>query len=121
MVNIITNINMIDFNLSEGSPLLNNDISLILQQVDLLFSTTPREVLGDEEFGTQYDKYLYNLQLSGDNLKQIAYRDISSLELFGFTPEVEVYLLQGTEQDIAIIEITLTRQEEVYKKTYKIS
>lgn len=121
MVNIITNINMVDFNLSSGEPMKYKDIDLILQQVDLLFGTASREVFNDETFGTQYDKYLYNLQISGEGLKQMALSDINTLQLFGFTPTVEVYLLQGTEQDIALIEITLTRYDETYKKTYKIS
>ena len=46
--------------------------------------------------------------------------DLNSLELFNFTPQVEVYLLQGTEQDIVLIDITLKRDYEVYNKTYKI-
>jgi hypothetical protein len=41
--------------------------------------------------------------------------------MFGFTPTVEVYLLQGSEQDIALINIGLTRDGEIYEKTYKIS
>lgn len=112
---------MIDFNLEQGAPYKNNDIDLIIQQTDLLFGTIQRDVLGDEEYGTQYDYYLYNLQISSDGLKDIVLSDINSLELFGFQPEVNVYLLQGTEQDIALIEIILTRYEETYKKTYKIS
>ncbi len=112
---------MIDFNLSEGSPINSRDIDLIIQQIDLLFDTNARDVLNDEEFGTQYDKYLYNLQINGEGLRQMALSDILSLDLFGFEPSVEVYLLQGSEQDIAIIDITLTRDDEKYKKTYKIS
>lgn len=112
---------MIDFNLDEGAPIKINDVELILSQIDILFDTVPKEVLGDEEFGSQYDKYLYNMQINGDSLKQIVLSDISSLELFGYTPNVEVYLLQGTEQDIAIIDITLSKYDEKYKKTYKIS
>lgn len=112
---------MMDFNLNEGSPIKSNDVDLIIQQVDLLFGTVSREVLDDETFGTQYDKYLYNLQINGDGLKQMVLSDINSLQLFGFTPTVNVYLLQGTEQDIALIEIILERYNESYKKIYKIS
>lgn len=112
---------MIDFNLKQGNPICKSEVDLIYQQMDLLFGTVSREVLGAETFGTQYDDYLYNLQISEEGLKQVVLSDVRSLELFGFTPSVEVYLLQGTEQDIALIEITLTKYEETYKKTYKIS
>ena len=52
---------MIDFNLNKGKAILNNDVDLILQQIDMLFDTTPNEVLGFEDYGTKYDYYLYNL------------------------------------------------------------
>ena len=48
---------MVDFNIDAGSPLKNGDIELLLQQIDILFDTYPKEVLGSEDFGTQYDDY----------------------------------------------------------------
>lgn len=112
---------MVDFNLDEGTPIKNNDISLILQQIDILFDTKEKEVLGYEDFGTKYDTYLYDLRLTNDELKQEVLSDLQTLTLFGFTPEVEVYLLQGSEQDIALIDIILTREDENYRRTYKIA
>lgn len=111
---------MIDFNLDEGSPVKSRDIDLIIQQIDILFDTIPDEVLG-EDFGTRYDLYLYKLRLSTNELKNQVLSDINSLQLFDFIPKVEVYLLQGTEQDIALIQITLTREMEEYEKIYKIT
>lgn len=112
---------MVDFNIDAGSPLKNGDIELLLQQIDILFDTYPKEVLGSEDFGTQYDDYLYRLKLSAANIKQRVISDISSLELFDFVPNVEVHLLQGTEKDIVLIDINLIRGEEKYNRTYKIS
>lgn len=114
---------MVDFSLYKrsGKSTINTEVDLIIQQVDLLFDTSPTEVLGDEYFGTQYDKYLYDVKLSADNLKNIIYSDISQLNLMGWTFDVEVYLLQGTEQDIALIQITFMKGIESIKKTYKIS
>lgn len=112
---------MIDFNLDPGVPIKNNDVSLLLQQIDILFDTTPKEVLGFENFGTKYDYYLYQLKLNNSDIQQEVLDDLNSLNLLGFTPNVEVYLLQGTEQDIALIEITLTRDDENYQRIYKIS
>jgi hypothetical protein len=112
---------MIDFSLNHNKSSLNGDIELLLQQIDILFDTDKKEVLGDEDFGTQYDKYLYNLKISNEGLKHVVLDDLSKIEMFGFTPTVEVYLLQGSEQDIALINIGLTRDGEIYEKTYKIS
>lgn len=113
---------MIDFNLkNDERVILNNDIDLIFQQIDILFDTTPTNVLGFEEYGTTYDRFLYDLKLSPGEIQSQVYSDINSMELFGFVPYVEVYLLQGSEQDIALIDIELKRDLEYYKKTYKIS
>ena len=78
-------------------------------------------MLGDENFGTNYDKYLYDTRLSADNLKTIVEQDLRELNLMGWKYDVEVYLLQGTQEDIAIINITFTKGIETVQKTYKIS
>ena len=39
----------------------------------------------------------------------------------GFAPDVEEYLIQGTEHDIALVNISLTRDDEYYQKIYKIN
>lgn len=112
---------MIDFCLDEfGGPIQNDDISILLQQIDLLFDTKPKEVLGQETFGTKYDTYLYNLKISNSALRQVVLQDLYSLDLMGFEPEVEIHLLQGTEKDIVLIDITLTRDDEYYQQIYKI-
>lgn len=111
---------MIDFSLDEYGA-INDEIKLIIQQIDILFETSPNEVFGSEDFGTQYDRYLHELNISNEGLRQEVLSDINSLELFGFEPEVEVYLLQGSERDIAVVNIILSRDTDVYTKTYKIS
>lgn len=112
---------MIDFNLNAGSPILNSDIELILQQIDILFDTKPKEVIGDEDFGSRYDEYLYRLRVSNSALEQTVKQDLDRLNLFGFTANVSVHFLYGTEQDIALIEIDLNRDGESYQQIYKIS
>lgn len=111
---------MIDFNIDEGTPIKNRDIDLVLQQIEILLDTTPDDVLG-EDFGTQYDSYLYKLKMSADDIKTRVRSDIYSLNLLGFTPKVDAYLLQGSEQDIALIKIELVRDYEKYEKIYKIT
>lgn len=110
-----------DFNIKDGKPLITNDVEIILQQIDLLFDTSPREILGDVTFGTEYDRYLYDLKVSNESLKSRIYSDLSSIDMMGFTPTVEVYMFQGTERDIALIDIELTKDYNTYRKTYKIS
>lgn len=112
---------MIDFNIDLGSPIKDRDIDLILQQIDILFDTIPGEVLGDTNFGSVYDRYLYNLQVSNIGISNQIMSDLGSLELFGFTPDVQVYFLEGSENDIIMIKIILTRDREIYEKIYKVT
>ena len=112
---------MVDFSLKRGSASCKSDIDLILQQIDILFDTTPTEVFGEEEYGTAYDRYLHQLKISNEALKQEVLSDLGNIQLFGYMPTVDVYLLQGTEDDIALIDIHLSRDDETYNKTYKIS
>ena len=119
---------MIDFNLYDD-PIQENEIDLIKQQIDLLFDTNPKEVLGSPEFGSQYDRYLYNFNISNESLKMKVLSDINTLELFGYIPEVDVYMLQGTADDIAIINISFydkqylnaSHDDIIFEKTYKIT
>jgi hypothetical protein len=112
---------MIDFDLKNNKPVQNNDIYLVLQQIDILFDTVPGELFGDLGFGTEYDHYMYNFNIDNSGLENMILDDLRRLDLLGFSPRVEVMFLQGTEQDIALINITLTRNEVEYKKSYKIS
>ena len=112
---------MVDFNLNEGDPLITNDIDCIIQQIDILFDTTQGDLLGDITYGTDYAYLLYDLKMSADGLRDHMMNDLNKLDLMGFTPEINVYLMQGTERDIALIQVDLRRYSEKYTKTYKIT
>lgn len=113
---------MVDFCIYEkgGHASLKYEIDLIIQQVDLLFDTTPTEVLGQLDFGTKYDEYLYNLRFSAENMKSKVESDLRQLTLFGWTYNVDVYLLDGTERDIIVIDIVFRKGSQSARKTYKI-
>lgn len=114
---------MIDFSISNkltDDTIINNDLLNVLQQIDLLFDTDVNDVLGDLNFGTNYDKYLYTLGVSNSSLETKILNDINRLELCGFIPSVTVNIVEGTQRDIAFINITLTGDYEDYNKTYMI-
>ena len=114
---------MIDFSLSNkltDDCIVSNKLIYVLQQVDLLFDTCPGEVLGNLSFGTNYDKYLYNLSVSNSTLENKILSDLNTLDLCGFSPSVNVHIVEGTVRDIAIINIKLTGDYEDYDKTYII-
>jgi hypothetical protein len=114
---------MIDFSLSNklsDDIVISNDLICLLQQVDLLFNTDINDVLGDINFGSNYDKYLYTLGMSNEALQEKILSDIKKLELFGYTPAVNVSIVEGTQRDIAFIDITFTGDYDDYNKTYVI-
>jgi hypothetical protein len=111
---------MIDFNLDGDYPIKYDEADLILQQVDILFDTTPGEVLGDISYGTNYSTFLYNLQLSNNDIKYTIEQDLNKLELFNYTYTVDVNILMGSENDIILVNITFTNPENQFNKTYKI-
>lgn len=112
---------MVDFNLYEGDDTINSDVDLVMQQIDILFDTKPGDVYGESTFGTYYDKYLYDLKLSPEQLKERMEMDLNSIDLMGFRPSIEVYLMQGTERDIALIQVDLYKNTKTYSKAYKIT
>ena len=103
-----------------GRTSLKYEIDLIKQQIDILFDTTPTEVLGQLDFGTKYDSYLYNLKFSAANMQRVVENDLSKLTLFGWHYDVKVYLLDGIERDIIVIDINLSKGGQSIQKTYKI-
>lgn len=115
---------MLDFSLSHkftDAPVLDNDLIFVLQQIDLLFNTDINDVLGDSDYGTNYDRYLYTLGISNYGLEQKIHSDLMKLDLQGFTPSVTVHIVEGTQRDIAFVDITLTDHYKEYTKSYIIN
>jgi hypothetical protein len=117
---------MIDINLGIGynkneKAILSNELELLIQQVDMMFNTDKYAVLGDMDYGTNYDQYLYTTGISNSALESKILFDLNRLNLFGFKPSVHVMLLEGSYRDIALIDITFTGEYETYNKTYRIN
>lgn len=114
---------MIDFALSNkfvDDVIIKNDLAYVLQQIDLLFDTDVNAVLGDINYGSNYDNYLYTLGMSNASLESKILADINKLDLMGFKPHVEVTIMEGTIRDIALINITLSGDYQEYNKSYVI-
>ena len=110
---------MLDFSLSNkltDDIIISNNLLFVLQQIDLLFNTDPYDVLGDNN----YDRYLYTVGMSNVALEQKILRDINTLDLMGFSVDVKVSIVEGTERDIAFIDIIISGDYEEYNKTYVI-
>lgn len=51
-------------------PVVNNDLEEAIQEVDILFNTTPTELLGDTLYGINFYKYLWQLTPSAESIKK---------------------------------------------------
>lgn len=111
---------MVDFNLIDGDPLINDDVACIKQQIAILFSTKPGDLLGDIEYGCEYERYLYDTKLDSYELSAQMMDDLYTLDLLGWYPEVETKLLQGTERDIALIKVDLKKGNNKVTQIYKV-
>lgn len=101
--------------------MLTNDIDILRQEIDILFDSTPGDLLGDLDYGTDYQRFLYDLHMSPAQLEQAMMQDLMSLDLRGYTPQVQAYFLQGTQRDIAVIQVDLYKDGiPRYSKTLKI-
>lgn len=109
---------MVDINLDEGAPTVNADVKLIIQQIDMLFDTKKHTVLGSPNYGTNYEEFLFNLNLSNDAIAYQIQCDLGLLELFDYQPSVSVSILEGTLNDIILVNISLTKNDDCYEKTY---
>lgn len=110
-----------DLSIQDSKYIIEQDADYVLQQIDILFDTTPTEVLGSELFGTRYEDFLYNLGISNEGVKSQIESDLSTLDLRGFTYKVDVQLFVGTEHDIALVQIYLSKNGQTYTRNYKIN
>lgn len=113
---------MIDFCLTTDAPILEHDVDLVLQQIDMLFDTDYHDVLGDDLYGSDYRKFLYNLTISNAAIEDYTLNNINkNVDLMGFTVSAEVNILLGELNDIILVTIELRKEGDIYEKTYKIS
>ena len=113
---------MIDFCSTPGAVVLDNEVDLIIQQIDILFDTRPGEVLGQYDFGTRFDTYLFNPNIGSHMIESEVTGFINNnVELFGWAVEVTVEFLMGTHHDIMLMQISFSKEADTYTKLYKVS
>lgn len=112
---------MVDLSLDTIDVVKTTDLENVIQQIEMLFDTSPFEVIGEPNYGSDFEKFLWNLTASNYDIENyIRSRIQSEVDLLGFSVEVEVNLMEGTENDIILADITISRDGYNYTKTYKI-
>jgi len=102
---------MIDISLDKDL-FLNNEIDAAVQELDMIFNTENTELIGYPQYGTNWWQYLWELTPLETDIQQYIYDKIyESFFIKEFNPEVEVQHINGTENSIYYIKITLNDKE----------
>ena len=113
---------MNDFDSQEGAITLDQDVDLIMQQVEIALDTRNGEILGNYEYGTRLDVYLYNPNIGNQTIEDAIYDYLTSnIELFGWQLDVKVEFMVGTNNDIMLLQITFSKNADSYSKIYKVT
>ena len=110
-----------DFSRTTNNVILNTEAELIIQQIDILLDTDKGEVLGDPTYGSDYDKFLHELNVGNEYVQDYIYNHITdNVDLFGWELTIEVQFMMGTANDIILVGIEISNNQESYTKVYKI-
>lgn len=110
-----------DFSRTTNNIILNTEAELIIQQIDILLDTDKGEVLGEPSYGSDYDKFLHELNVGNEYVQDYIYNHITeNVDLFGWELTIEVQFMMGTANDIILVGIEISNNQESYTKVYKI-
>ncbi len=110
-----------DFNIKTDSDVINNIFDYVIAQIELLFDTNKGDVLGDYSFGTDYEQFIWDLELPNSAISAQIEADIkSNVDLAGATFDVSTTLLHGTENDIIMVSINVYFDQYYKNLTYNI-
>ena len=111
---------MKDFNIYSESEdkytdktVVENELDLFIQEIDVLFSTSKFDVLGDPCFGTNIEDILWKTNISASKIEQElsdAVRNSCFMNEF-FEWKIKVNIIRGQLRDIAVIDVKITRSD----------
>lgn len=112
---------MIDFNILDDNVQTEDTIDLILQQIDMILDTNAGDVLGCPSYGSDYYKFIWDLNYPVSKIKSYTKSLLdSNVDFFGIEYDVKVSILKGEVNDIILLEIDIYDEDKTYQKTYKI-
>lgn len=113
---------MIDFCDTTDAVILDQEVDLIMQQIEILFDTRNGDVIGEYNYGTRFDTYLFDPNIGNKTIEKEVENYINkNVELFGWKVDVDVEFLMGTQNDIMLLKVTFSKNADSYSKVYKVS
>lgn len=112
---------MTDFCADEEDIQLTEELDLIIQQIEMLFSTTPMDVLGSPGYGSAYEKFIYDLSYPTYEIQKYCENQLEqNVDFFGNSHNVKVSVLHGEVNDIILLEVNIYVRGHQYQKIYKV-
>lgn len=112
---------VIDFNVRiegdpmyAGSPVIISDLDGFKQEIIILFATLQNEIYGNNEIGLDIEEYLWKLNVSESQLQAVLRAAITKHCSYAsiFSYSISVSFVEGTNRDIAIIDIAIDSDVE---------
>ena len=96
-------------------PVIENELDLFKQELDVLFSTSKMDVLGDPSLGQNIEDLLWKTSFDSGRIQSEISDAVRSTcfmnEMFEW--DIKVSLIRGTARDIAVIDVTIKDNAEV--------
>lgn len=106
--------------------MLDNVLDCALQELDMLFNTTNTEVLGNMDYGCNFEQFLWSLTPNDEQLKNYI-RERIRLNTYYFKQfdyDIDVQSEMGEYRDIYYVTITMkvdeTVDDTIRQKTTKV-
>ena len=114
----------IDFSL-DNRIMLDNRLDCAIQELDMLFNTTNTELIGDTNYGTNFEQFLWQLTPSPSELKRYINEKIQQYTYYmlQYDYDINIKTELGELRDIYYVEITLTTDsddEETEMKSHRV-
>lgn len=115
----------VDISASSDNKIITNKFDFLLQEIDILFDTAPGEVLGDPDFGTDFEKFVWDLSVSNSEISEYVRNKIINNTMSGsdFDIAVTTTAVEANNQgDVLLVQISIKdpTTKEAAAVTYKI-
>lgn len=115
----------VDISANGDSAVITNKFDFLLQEIDILFDTNPGEVLGDPDFGTDFEKFIWDLSVSNSEISSYVREKIRSNTLSGMDFDITVSTTAvdvNEHGDILLVQISIKdpSTSDAVAVTYKI-
>lgn len=110
-----------DLAIHKENNIVDEVFDYVIQQIEMLFDTNKGDVIGDFSFGTNYEEFIWDINLPNSAITSQITSDINAyIDLAGTTFDVKTDVLHGTENDIILVTINIYFDSYYRQLTYNI-